>query len=81
MAKKKKTPRKKVLTTKVNPNKAAKLANEAIAFCRSGDYKRGIALFKKAEARSEKNEQIFINMAIAYHALSDYENARKYYAK
>lgn len=81
MAKKKKHPNKNFNKPKLNPQKAAQIANEAIEFCRSGDYKSGIRMFKKAEERAGSNDQISINLAIAYHAIADFAHARKYYAK
>ena len=66
---------------KVNIQKASKMANEAIEFCKNGDYKRGIRLFRKAEERAGNNDLIYLNLAIAYHASGEFINARKYYAK
>ena len=66
---------------KINLKKAASIANEALEFCRSGDYERGIVLLHKAEQRSANNDQIFFNLAVAYHAVNDFNNAQKYYLK
>ncbi len=81
MAKKKKSPKNKTNKPKINVKRAASLANEGLEFCRSGDYARGIALLHKAEERSVKNDQIYINLALAYHAMRDFVNARKYYVR
>ena len=79
---KKRKPKKKFSTSpRANPQKAANLANEAIEFCRCGDYKHGIRLFRKAEERDGRNNQILLNLGIAYHATGDFSAARKYYVK
>ncbi len=81
MVKKRRNTNKNINRAKVNPQKAAGMANEALAFCRSGDYKRGIRLLNKALERDGRNDQITFNLAIAYHALGDFANAEKFYIK
>ena len=81
MSKKHKPPKKNVNIMRSNPQKAANLANEAIEFCRCGDYKNGIRLFKKAEERDRKNPQIILNLGVAYHAIEDFPAARKCYSR
>ncbi len=81
MVKKRRNSNKNINRAKVNPQKAAAMANEALAFCRSGDYKRGIRLLNKALERDGRNDQITFNLAIAYHAVGDYTNAERFYTK
>lgn len=81
MSKKRKSQFKNFNKPKINLQKASSYANEAIEFCKNGDYKRGIRLFRKAEERANNNDLIFLNLAIAYHAIGEFDHARKYYAK
>ena len=81
MSKKRRSQSKNFNKPKINMQKASSLANEAIEFCKNGDYKRGIRLFRKAEERAGNNDLIFLNLAIAYHAIGEFDHARKYYAK
>ena len=81
MARKRKAAARNFNRPKINMQKAAKMANEAIEFCKNGEYIRGIRLFRKAEERAGKNDQIYLNLAIAYHAIGEFDNAKKYYIK